>query len=319
MTAPPPRPHTALGPGPEFDRIRRAWARLGSRVVGAGDDCAFIDVGSSRLALSSDLSVEGTHFRLGWLTPLEIGWRATAAALSDLAAVAARPLGVLLSVALPAEWPEEHFSDLMEGAGEAVAAVGAVIWGGDLVRGERVAVDVAVVGLLEGEPVRRSGARVGDELWVTGMLGGPFCAVAAWNARAQPEQSARERFAHPVPRVAEARWLRERGARAMIDVSDGLAADAGHLAAASGVGWVIDLDLVPVHPAADVVEEALVSGEEYELLVALPAGTVPSVGEAFRARFGLPLTRIGVAEAAAGVRVLRRGKAVELPPSFAHF
>jgi len=311
--------HTALAPGGEFDRIRRALTRLGSVAVGVGDDCAFVEIGAERLALSCDLTLEGTHFRTGWLSPEEIGWRATAAALSDLAAVAAEPLGVLLSVALPSGWPEEHFADLVGGAGEAARAVGAVIWGGDLVRGDRVAVDVTVAGRLAGEPVRRSGAAVGDELWVTGALGGPFCAVAAWDAGQEPVRTARARFAHPVPRVTEALWLREHGARAMIDVSDGLVADAGHLAAASGVGWAIDPDRVPLHPAAEVVQEALASGEEYELLVALPAGQGAALAEAFRGQFGLPLTRVGTAEREPGVRVLRAGKPVELLPTFTHF
>jgi thiamine-monophosphate kinase len=287
--------------------------------VGAGDDCAFVTIGAERLALSCDLAIEGTHFRAGWLSPEELGWRCTAAALSDLAAVAARPLGLLTSVAVPAEWPEEHFADLMAGVGAAASSVGAVVWGGDLVRGERVAVDLMVVGRLEGEPVRRSGARAGDELWVTGMLGGPFCAVAAWHAGSEPEESARARFARPVPRIAEALWLKTQGARAMIDLSDGLVADAGHLGAASGAGVVIDPDLVPLHPAAEVADQALVSGEEYELLLALPAGTGAPLVEPFRAAFNLPLTRVGVVEQGSGVQLRRRGGPVRMPQLFAHF
>ena len=311
--------HTPLGPGAEFDRIRRALARLGPNAAGAGDDCAFIEVGAERLALSCDLTIEGTHYRAGWLSPVELGWRATAAALSDLAAVAARPLGVLTSVAVPAEWPEEHFADLMEGVGEAARAVGAAVWGGDLVRSDRVVIDLMVAGRLDGEPVRRRGARAGDELWVTGALGGPFCAVAAWNAGTEPEATARARFAHPVPRVQEALWLKERGARAMIDVSDGLVADAGHIAAASGLRLVIDPELVPLHASVEVVDEALVSGEEYELLVALPPESVSSAAQAFRAAFDLPLTRVGLVEPGAGVHVRRQGQVVPAPPSFTHF
>ena len=233
--------------------------------------------------------------------------------------MAARPLGLLTSVAVPAEWPEEHFADLMEGVGEAARSAGAVVWGGDLVRAHRVVVDVMVAGRLEGEPVRRSGARVGDELWITGLLGGPFRAVAAWNAGTEPEATARARFAHPVPRVQEGLWLKDRGARAMIDLSDGLVADAGHLAAASGVGVAIDPVLVPLHPAAEVVEEALAGGEEYELLVALPPGAGASAAQAFRAAFDLPLTRVGVVEPGAGVQVRRRSGPVNVPPPFAHF
>ncbi|MDL5503462.1 MAG: AIR synthase related protein, partial [Candidatus Methanoperedens sp.] len=94
----PTNSHTPLGPGAEFDRIRAALRTLGPRATGSGDDCAIVDLGSERLALSCDLSIEGTHFRAGWLSPQELGWRAAAAALSDLAAVAATPLGLLVSV-----------------------------------------------------------------------------------------------------------------------------------------------------------------------------------------------------------------------------
>lgn len=311
--------HTSLGPGAEFDRIRGALRRLGPSAVGTGDDCAFVTIGSERLALSCDLSIEGTHFRAGWLSHEELGWRCTAAALSDLAAVAAQPLGLLASVAVPAEWPEEHFADLMAGVGAAASSVGAAVWGGDLVRGERVVVDLMVVGRLEGEPVRRSGARAGAELWLTGRLGAPFCAVAAWNAGSEPEAQARARFAHPVPRIAEAQWLKGRGARAMIDLSDGLLADAGHLAAASGVAVVIDPDLVPLHGTVEVVDEALVSGEEYELLLALPAGAGAALVEPFRSTFDLPLTQVGVVEQGTGVQLRRRSGPVDMPPPFQHF
>jgi thiamine-monophosphate kinase len=314
--------HTPLGPGAEFDRIRLALARLGPQAVGVGDDCAFVPVGGEHLALSCDVSLEGTHFRAGWLAPDELGWRAAAAALSDLAAVAASPLGVLAGVALPLEWPEEQFAELMRGLGEAAAAVGAVVWGGDLVRGERLAVDVFAVGRLSGEPLRRRGARPGDGLWVTGRLGGPRAAVAAWVGGAEPEETARARFARPEPRIAEARWLKERGARALIDVSDGVLPDAGHLAAASGVQWTVELEALPLHPAIEGALEAVVSGEEYELLAALPPDFGSEQAQEFEALFGLPLTRVGWADPAGPeplVRLVRGGVPVEAPPAFAHF
>lgn len=311
--------HTSLGPGAEFDRIRRIWARLGERAVGGGDDCAIVRVGAERLAISTDLSIEGTHYRLGWLSADEIGWRATAAALSDLAAVAAQPMGVLASVAAPREWPEEQLADLMAGAGDAAASVGAVVWGGDLVRSDRVAVDVTVVGRVDGEPVLRRGASGGDGLWVTGRLGGPFMALAAWDARREPDETARARFARPEPRIAAARWLRDRGARAMIDLSDGLVADAGHFAAASGVGWTIDVDQLPLHSSVEAPEVALVSGEEYELLVALPPGTDDAIAADFAGAFDLPLTRIGRADQPDGVRLMRDGTRVWAPKGFEHF
>lgn len=272
-----------------------------------------------RLAISTDASVEGTHFRIGWLEPVEIGWRAAVASLSDLAAVAADPWGVLVSVGVPSHWPEEHLADLMEGVGEAAAEVGATVWGGDLVRAPSLMIDVVAVGKCAGQPLLRRGARPGDTLWVTGKLGGCFVAVSAWNAGREPDWSARERFAHPKPRVKEAQWLRDRGARALIDISDGLVSDAAHLAAASGVGFTIDVDSVPVHPAAESSDMALVSGEEYELLVVLPEGMSSSLGSEFAQHFGLPLTRIGQADQDAGLRLMRDGRRVFAPKGFEHF
>jgi thiamine-monophosphate kinase len=311
--------HTALGAGEEFDRIRNFWRRLGEQVAGAGDDCAFIEIGGERLALSIDLSVEGTHFRTGWLSPVEIGWRAASAALSDLAAVAADPAGLLVSIGVPTEWPAEQVTDLMEGVGAAAAAVGARVWGGDLVRADKVTLDVCVVGRLPRPPVLRRGARPGDELWVTGRLGGPFVALAAWNARCEPDATARERFAHPVPRVSEARWLRDRGARALIDLSDGLVPDAGQLAAASGVGWTIDVDAVPLHQAAEASEMALAGGEEYELLAAFPPGLPAADAAEFQSTFGIPLTRVGRADQPDGVRLMREGTRTWVAEGYRHF
>jgi thiamine-monophosphate kinase len=156
-------------------------------------------------------------------------------------------------------------------------------------------------------------------LWLTGRLGGPFAALAAWNAGSEPDASARERFVRPVPRLEEAKWLRDHGARALIDVSDGIVPDAGHLAAASGVGWTIEVDAVPLHPAAEVPEMALAGGEEYELLAALPPGLSDADAAAFESRFGIPLTRVGRADQAEGVRLVREGKRVWMPETYRHF
>ncbi len=309
--------HAALGPGGEFDRIRAIWRRLGPRARTSGDDAAVLQLGGERVAISTDLAVEGTHFRPGWLAPREIGWRAAAASLSDLAAMAAGARGVLVSLGVSAEWPPEHVAELMEGVGEVTESVGGTVWGGDLVRSDRLVVDVVAVGSAKA-PVRRSDAKPGDALWVTGALGGPAAALAAWLEGAEPERTARERFARPVPRLAEARWLQERGARAMIDVSDGVLADAAHLAAASGVAVVVDADRVPVHPAAEIAA-ALTGGEEYELLVTLPPQANADVAARFEQAFGLALTRIGRVEPGRGVSLLRGGAPAPLPKGYGHF
>ncbi len=310
--------HTPLGPGGEFDRIRAIWRRLGEQASPAGDDCALVSVGGVPLAISTDLTIEGTHFRAGWLVPAELGWRATAAALSDLAAVAAEPAGVMVSLGVSAEWPEEMVAQLMEGVGEAAAAVGAAVWGGDLVGSERLVIDVTVVGRAD-VPVQRKGAEAGDALWVTGRLGAPAAALAAWAEGVEPDRGARERFARPLPRIAEARWLRDRGAKAMVDLSDGLLGDAGHLATASGVRLAIEREHVPVHPAAGLPERALVSGEEFELLAALPSSVGAEDAAAFEEAFGLPLTRVGRVEAGSGVELLEDGAPVDPPPGYRQF
>jgi thiamine-monophosphate kinase len=318
---------TPLGPGGEFDRLRAVFRRLGPRLRGAGDDAALVTVDGARLALSCDLAIEDQHFRLGWLTAEEVGWRACAAALSDLAAVAAEPLGVLAAVGVPEGRDEAFLERLMDGIASAAASTGAVLWGGDLVRAARVTIDVTVVGRAD-RPVRRGGAQPGDGLWVTGRLGAPRAAVAAWEAGRAPAPEARERFAHPVPRIAEAAWLRDHGASALIDVSDGLVGDAGHLAAASEVALVIEAERVPVHPAvgageagaADAaVEAALVGGEEYELLVTLPPGFGAAERGMFGQRFKLPLTCVGSVAMGEGLQVLRDGRPVSPGRGFSHF
>jgi thiamine-monophosphate kinase len=196
----------ALGAGPEFDRIRAIAEALGDRASGLGDDCSFIPADAGFFAVSTDISVEGVHFRREWLSPEEIGWRAAAGALSDLAAVGANPVGILTSVALPLETHSTELVALMEGMATASEAVGAKILGGDLARSATLTIDVTVIGKTDA-PVRRSGAQPGDGLWVTGTLGGSRAALQAWQRGESPEPALRNAFAHPSPRVAAGRWL----------------------------------------------------------------------------------------------------------------
>lgn len=298
-----------LGPGLEFDLIRRfleGSAAPGAEVViGPGDDCAVIEAG--RLALTADLSLEGVHFRRDWLAPEEIGYRATAASLSDLAAMAAAPVGVLASLAVTVDDLDGYAERLMAGVLEAVEEFGGTLLGGDLVRTPGpVTIDIVALGRAD-RPVLRSGASPGDEIWVTGTLGGAAAAVEAWLAGAEPGPEARLAYARPRPRIEEARWLAERGAvTALLDISDGIAGDLRHLATASEIALLIDPVAVPVHPAAAATEHglrlALQGGEDYELCFASPAGVAGPLAEAFEERFGVGLHRIGevVAPAAAG-------------------
>ncbi len=314
---------TPLGPGAEFDRIRAMARRWGERARGLGDDCAFIEAGGERLAVSVDLSIEGVHFRREWLQPVEIGYRAAAAALSDLAAVAAEPVALLLSLAVPAGEGEAAALALADGVADAAADCGAAIVGGDLSRAERIVIDCCVIGRAAA-PVRRSGARPGDRLVLTGALGGPAAALREWRAGRQPAPALRERFARPPSRHAAARFLAAHRARALIDVSDGLAGDLAHLLAASGVGATLEVERIPILPAAAAVAAAsgeppwrlaVASGEEYELLAAVPSDAVDAVLK----ECPVPASAIGTVEADAGLRATERGAAVALPGGYDHF
>ena len=246
---------TALGPGREFDLIRALTKRWGKLARGVGDDAALLDVPPGDvLVVSADNVVEGVHFRDGWFTPREIGWRATAAALSDLAAMAAAPLGVLVSLSLPEAWLP-RVDDLADGIGEAVAGAGTFIVGGNIAGAHELNVAMTVLGHCA-RPLRRSGALPGDALYVTGRLGGPVTALRALERGEIPPREARDRFAWPEPRLSAAQWLVAHDAHAAIDISDGLFADARHVAAASGVRLVIDLDALPVLAGLDPITAA---------------------------------------------------------------
>jgi thiamine-monophosphate kinase len=312
--------HLALGPGAEFDRIRELVRALGQRARGVGDDCALLPDVTGTLAVSIDVSVERVHFRLDWITAAEAGWRSAATALSDLAAEGAEPLGLLSAITVPDSGEDADLTALASGIGEAAAAVGAPVLGGDLSRGPAWSVTVTVIGRAE-RPVTRAGARPGDAAWVTGALGGSRAAVESWRRGETPTPEARRAYAHPVPRIAAGRWLAGHGARAMLDVSDGLAADAGHLAAASDVRIRLSLETVPVAAAAiaearrmgvPVQQFAAEGGDDYELLVALPPEFGGADARSFESATGIALTRVGAVERGSGVRAELLSRGLEL-------
>jgi thiamine-monophosphate kinase len=304
-----------LAPGGEFDIIRRLFDRWGPRVRGAGDDAAMLDVPpNTTLVASTDSAVDRIHFRRDWITAEEIGYRVTTAALSDLAAMAADPLGMLIAIAAPSAYLPE-LDALAVGIGRAVEIAGTHIVGGDLSSAGELVIGVTVLGSAP-RPIRRDGARVGDALYVTGTLGGPSAATRAWYAGDEPRAEWRDRYVRPVARLREARWLAERGASAMIDISDGLLADAAHLARASGVALHVRLDAIPAAGGVRA-EDAASGGDEYELLLSAPA-TIAT--DEFASRFGVPLTRIGSVERGpAEVMATIGGERVAPRPGFSHF
>jgi thiamine-monophosphate kinase len=323
-----------LGPGEEFDLIRLllgSEAPLPSGVlVGPGDDCAVLEGG---IVVSADLTVEDVHFRREWITLREAGYRATAAALSDLAAMAAEPLGVLLSMALGPANPRSEAVELQGGAREACEGEGTTILGGDLTGSPGpVVMDVVVLGR-SSAPVLRSGSLPGHEVWVTGWLGGSGAAVALWSRGMAPPEGIRKAFARPRPRIREALWLAGRAPlRGLLDISDGLAGDAGHLAAASGVSVVLEGGAIPLHPELEMalgetgenpLDLALGGGEDYELCFSVPPGSMAGLATPFRETFGIPVTRVGTVVEWAGEGVLLKDPSGEVRfprrRGFSHF
>jgi thiamine-monophosphate kinase len=258
-------------------------AELESRglVEGIDDDAATLAGG---LVVTQDALVEGVHFRLDWLSWRELGFRAAAVNISDLAASGARPAALLVSLGVPADTELADVVALYEGLGEA----GVPVRGGDSTRAEEIFVTVTALGQAERVP-GRSGGRPGDSLVVTGPLG---AAGAAFRAR---------RFVRPPVRVEEGLRL-AREAHAMLDLSDGLGADAARIAERSGCRLVIEVDRVPLAPGATV--EDLGFGEDFELLAATPRP------------FDFPV--IGRCEEGSGVEILLRGEPIELG-GWSHF
>jgi len=246
-----------------------------------GDDAAELEPG---LVVTQDSLVEGVHFRLDWLSWLELGFRAAAVNISDLAASGARPEALIVSLGLPGETDLDDVLELYAGIAEA----GVPVRGGDTTAAANVFLTVAAVGRSERVP-GRAGALPGDELVVTGPLG---AAGAAFRE---------ERYAPPPLRVAEGIEL-ARAAHAMLDLSDGLALDAGHLATRSGCRVVIDLDRVPLADGARL--EDLAFGEDYELLAAVEDAA--------------GFAEIGRCEEGEGALLIRGGEPVVFP-AWEHF
>ena len=304
---------TPLGRGRDFDLIRGFVGSGGDGppgvVVGPGDDCVVFEDG---LVVSVDISLQDVHFRKEWISFQEAGYRAAVAGLSDLAAMAAEPLGLLVSLAVGSKAPEETARALNAGVVEAAREQGVQVLGGDLSSSPGPAVvDIVALGRSEA-PLLRRGSEPGDEVWVTGWLGGSGAAVAAWKRGEAPGTGLRSSFCRPTPRIREALWLAERATlHAGIDLSDGLAGDAGHLAAASGVALILDLQRLPFSPDLasarfddeDRLRFALLGGEDYELCVTAPEGALSPLSQTFQESFGIPLSRVGRVAEGEGVEV----------------
>ena len=275
-------------------------------VVGRGaDDAAALDCGGKHLILiTCDVQDEGRHFQRAWVDPRTLGRRAAAVNLSDIAAMGGEPRAALASLLLPPDLAVGYFDALMRGLGERLAEFGAVLVGGNLSRSaRRITVDVTLLGRVErARLVRRSGARPGDRILVTGRPGESAAGLALLQ-RGVRHGALQQRCLDPEPRVLAGRVLAAGGVTSMIDVSDGLATDLLRLCDASGVGAEVHLDSLPLSTtlqrAAKRVRQpawrwVLHGGEAYELLCTAPARRIRALRRALGSRMRLPLTEIGV-------------------------
>ena len=312
------------------DRIAAAGAPQGSAalILGSGDDAA-ITRRDLAAVTSVDALIEGVHFRVPPFSHSQVGRKALAVALSDLAAMGAGPGEAYVQLGVPADRAEDELLELAGGLADLAAEQRVVVAGGDVTAAPVLLVAVTVVG--EGEParlVRRAGAAPGDLVVVTGELGGAAAGLALLErpelsgALAEPVAAAlRRRQLEPVPRLAAGRALAAAGASAMIDLSDGLGADAGHLADAGGIGFAIALERVPIQGGvaevaaavgADSFDLAAAGGEDYELLATIAPERFEAAAQAVAAT-GVSLTTVGEVTGGDSVRLSDRG--ADRPPA----
>ena len=289
----------AASPGPhvadltETQLLGRIFPLLpagGDTLVGPGDDAALLAAPDGRFVVSTDVLVQDRHFRLGWSSGEDVGWRAAMQNLADIAAMGARPTALVVALVVPGDLPVAWVEGLARGLAAACATVGAGVVGGDLSGGDAVVVAVTVHGDLAGlDPVLRSGARPGDVLALAGTVGRSAAGLALLEAgRADVDPELVRVHRRPEPPLTAGPAAARAGATAMLDVSDGLLRDAGRVAAASGV--VLDLadpadvlaaDLAAVDRAARAVDGdarawVLGGGEDHGLLATFPPGALPA-------------------------------------------
>lgn len=267
----------------EVDLVEAVVARLGTTpavLLGPGDDAAVVAAADGRVVLTTDVLVEGRHFKRDWSSATDVGVRAAAANLADVAAMGAVPTALLVGLVVPADLPSQWVLELADGLGEEAARAGAAVAGGDLVRGDLVTIAVTALGSLEGrDPVTRSGARPGDLVAVAGRLGWAAAGFAVLSRGFRSPRSLTDAHRRPVPPYDEGPRAALLGATAMVDVSDGLVADLRHLATASGVSIRLSSEAFHVPQefhdtaralSADPLQWLLAGGDDHALAATFP-------------------------------------------------
>ncbi len=317
---PPPAGRGSVADLGEFGLIARVTAGRSlpfGTLLGPGDDAAVLTTADRRVVVSTDVLVEGVHFRLDWSTPHQVGRKAVAAGLADVAAMGAVPTALVVGLAAPGQTPVSTVDELVDGMWEEAGRVEAGIVGGDVVSCAELVISVTALGDLQGRaPVTRAGARVGDVLGVCGRLGWSAAGLAVLRRGFRSPLAVVGAHRVPEPPYAAGPQAAAAGATAMIDISDGLLADAGHLVEASGVGIDIDSAAVPVASrlievaaalGADARHWVLTGGEDHALLACFPQETALPTG----------WTKIGAMREGRSVTV--DGRSYEGPAGWTHF
>lgn len=263
-------------------RIRRQAGRSKNVIAGIGDDCAILRIPAGQETIvTTDFSLEGIHFRRDWHPAQSVGHRCLTRGLSDIAAMGGEPLAAFLSLAVPDDLPQRWIDNFLDGFLQLAKKHRVVLAGGDTAESPNgILADIMVLGHCpQGKAIRRSGARPGDLIYVTGMLGGSAFALRELSTSSRSAVRAGNFPAHffPTPRLAVGKFLSEKQlATAMIDLSDGLSTDLAHICEESGIGAEIEASAIPLATAGKSKQEvplefALHGGEDYELLFTTPA------------------------------------------------
>lgn len=296
MSLDPQAPVSDLGEDGLVELLRRRFAP-GPGTIGIGDDAASLLSPGRRLVLTTDTLVEGIDFALDYFSGSDLGWKAVAVNVSDLAAMAAEPSCGVATLCLPAETSVGFVVDLIDGIAEASSAWGVELVGGDISRAQQVSLGLALLGHAD-RPLLRSGAKPGDAILVSGALGGSAGGLHLLRRDPGATGALVDRHRRPQPRLELSRAVRDLGVTAMIDLSDGLIVDLERLLVASGTGCRVDPRLVPIDGGLaeldgfDAARASLFGGEDFELLFTVPPAVVTEVTDA-GGRLGVPVTRIG--------------------------
>ncbi|MEZ5119337.1 MAG: thiamine-phosphate kinase [Candidatus Nanopelagicales bacterium] len=275
----------------EFGLIGALQPRLKATAaveVPAGDDAAVVRLGSERLVVTTDMLVQDRHFRLDWSSPEDVGHKAAAQNCADLAAMGARPIALTAAIAMPPETPVEWVLGVVDGLVAEASELGAAVVGGDVTRAPSITISITALGVPSGSRlVGRDGAQAGDVLAVCGRLGWAAAGLAVLGRGFRSPRTVVDAHRRPRPPYSAGALAAAAGATSMIDVSDGLLADVGHIAESSRVGIVIDTEQLPIDDQiretasafnADPLGWVISGGDDHALAATFPAGAALPAG-----------------------------------------